>query len=122
MRRSYSLSDLSDQIDETDVGEVSITEAHLTRRRRSPHRSSSSSSSQMYFSEIDIRKDSVAHIQSVEDISSGYSSGEPLYPKARGSLVRSGSVGPGRTRVTRVTRSTGIAKKTASNDVSISYN
>lgn len=75
----------------------------------------------MYFSEMDVRKDTIAHIQSAEDISSGYSSGEALYPKiqAREALVRSGSIGPGRTRVTRVTRSTGIIKKTASIDVSI---
>lgn len=86
------------------------------KRRRSPHRSSSTSSSHIYFSEVDVRKDTLSHIQSVEDISSGYSSGEGLHAgqvsKVSGveGLVRSGSIGSGRARITRVTRA-GVATR-----------
>lgn len=129
MRRSYSLSDLSDQgLDgntETDSGEIIITDTRLLRHRRSPHKSAASSTSPIYFSEVDVRQDTIARIHSIEDISSGYSSGEGVYsgqlPKlqAREGLVRSGSIGPGKTRVTRVTRSTGLSRKTASIEVII---
>ncbi|XP_023018578.1 receptor expression enhancing protein A isoform X6 [Leptinotarsa decemlineata] len=113
LKRSYSLSDLSDTVqedvaqDETD--DVVITDPRLVRRRRSPQRSSSSTSA-IYFSEVDVRSDRIASIQSAEDISSGYSSSEGLYaggvPKlaAREGLHRAGSLT--RSRTTRVTRST----------------
>lgn len=75
----------------------------------------------MYFSEVDVRSDRIASIQSAEDISSGYSSGEGLYPGqplkllAREGLQRTGSLT--RSRTTRVTRSS-VPKKGVSCDVS----
>lgn len=122
LKKSYSLSDLTDPghdsgHDETDV---IITDPRLVRRRRSPHRSSSSTSA-IYFSEVDVRTDRIASIQSAEDISSGYSSGEGLYsgqpPKllAREGLQRTGSLT--RSRTSRVTRST-VLKKSGGSDVS----
>lgn len=120
LRKSYSLSDLSNQRhneDETDSGDIVVTDPRLLmKRRRSPQRSSSTSSSHIYFSEMDIRKDTISHIQSVDDISSGYSSGEGLYagqvPKISGreGIVRSGSIGGGKARITRVTRA-GVATR-----------
>ncbi|XP_056631171.1 receptor expression-enhancing protein 2 isoform X3 [Diorhabda carinulata] len=117
LRKSYSLSDLSDPSHDDVNDEVdTITEPHLTRRRRSPHRSSSTSV--VYFSEVDVRPDRVASIQSAEDISSsGYSSGEglPLKITAREGLPRTGSLT--RSRSTRVTRST-VPKKSGVSDES----
>lgn len=127
LRKSYSLSDLSNQRhndDETDSGDVIITDTRLLKRRRSPQRSSSSSSSHIYFSEVDVRKDKISHLQSVDDISSGYSSGEGLYagqvPKITGreGLVRTGSIGSGKMRVTRVTRAGVAMRKTVIAEVS----
>ncbi|KAJ8959549.1 hypothetical protein NQ314_006286 [Rhamnusium bicolor] len=120
LKKSYSLSDLTDSThdDGHDETDVLITDPRLVRRRRSPHVSSSSASA-IYFSEIDIRDDRIASIQSAEDISSGYSSGEGLYagqpPKllAREGLQRTGSLT--RSRTSRVTRST-ILKKTGGSD------
>ncbi|KAJ8968533.1 hypothetical protein NQ317_003280 [Molorchus minor] len=122
LRRSYSLSDLTDaNLDEAhdETDDVVITDPRLMRRRRSPHRTSSSVSG-MYFSEVDVRSDRIASIQSAEDISSGYSSGEGLYPgqppklAAREGLHRAGSLT--RSRTTRVTRSTIIRKSGGSDD------
>lgn len=112
---------MNDGISETDSGDIILTDPRLLRRRRSPQKSSTASS--IYFSEVDVRTDTIARIQSAEDISSGYSSGEGVYsgqvPKlqAREGLLRSGSMGPGKTRVTRVTRSTGLARNTVSVEV-----
>lgn len=78
----------------------------------------------MYFSEVDLRTDRIASIQSAEDISSGYSSGECLYPGqplkllSREGLHRTGSLT--RSRTTRVTRSS-VPKKGGGSDVSINY-
>lgn len=119
LKKSYSLSDLSDPADPSndEVDDV-VTDPRLIRRRkpgRSPHRSSSASSASVYFSEVDVvakvSREDVTEIRSVEDISSGYSSGEGLYaahqpfkPQARESIAsqRSGSLT--RSRSTRVTR------------------
>ncbi|XP_063909430.1 receptor expression-enhancing protein 4-like isoform X3 [Zophobas morio] len=125
LRKSYSLSDLSDPTldasDGRDTSEVVITDPRLLRRRRSPNRPTSSTAS-LYFPEVDvIRSDRIQHVQSAEDISSGYSSGEGLYPgqppklQAREGLVRTGSLS--RARPTRVTRSTsGLKKSSLSED------
>lgn len=123
------MSDLTNQRhndDETDSGDVVITDPRLLKRRRSPQRSSSTSSSHIYFSEVDVRKDTLGHIQSVDDISSGYSSGEGLYaggqvPKISGreGLTRSGSIGSGKARVTRVTRAGVITRRTVIPEVSM---
>ncbi|XP_044257860.1 receptor expression-enhancing protein 1-like isoform X2 [Tribolium madens] len=104
LRKSYSLSDLSDSHDMGDghdTTEVVITDPRLLRRRRSP----------LYFPEVDPR------IQHVEDISSGYSSSEGLLPKP---LTRTGSIT--RTRPTRVTRSTGLKKPSLSEESVIFLN
>ncbi|KAG5870193.1 hypothetical protein JTB14_023181 [Gonioctena quinquepunctata] len=123
LKRSYSLGDLSDTAHDDvaqDEADDVITDPRLVRRRRSPHRSSSSSSA-IYFSEVDVRSDRIASIQSAEDISSGYSSGEGIYaggvPKlaAREALQRTGSLT--RTRSTRVTRSV-VPKKGGGSDES----
>lgn len=118
LRKSYSLSDLSDPSHDTSDGhdEVLITDPRLLRRRRSP----TSASTSLYFQEVDVRSDRIQHVQSAEDISSGYSSGEGLYvgqpPKlqAREALVRTGSM---KTRPTRVTRA-GL-KKSSLSEVSV---
>lgn len=126
IKKSYSLSDLSDpshaggyeSTEETD----SIVETRVIRRQKhSPRRNSPrrhTTSAAMYFSEIDVRHDALASVQSVEDISSGYSSGEVLHPgqppklQAREALVRTTSIGPSKSRTTRVTRSTTVPRKT----------
>lgn len=121
LKKSYSLSDLSDPSQE-DIHDETDSDIRLSRRRRSPLRSSTTSA--MYFSEVDIRSDRIASIQSAEDISSGYSSGEGLYPGqplkllAREGLQRTGSLT--RSRTTRVTRSS-VPKKGGGSDVSIHY-
>lgn len=77
----------------------------------------------MYFPEVDVRPAPVLnkgpHVRSIEDVSSGYSSAEPLYvgqpPKleAREGLIRTASVGGTATRSkTRTSRVTGTTKKT----------
>lgn len=127
LRKSYSLSDLSDshdqsreERDETDV----LTDSGLMRKKRI-HLAASTSSG-LYFSEVDVRQDVVTHVQSVEDISSGYSSGEALFsgqlPKlqAREGLVRSGSIGSSRSRSGRITRSTTVPRKTTATDSDVS--
>ncbi|XP_064212198.1 receptor expression-enhancing protein 4 isoform X2 [Tribolium castaneum] len=120
LRKSYSLSDLSDPSQDMGDGtsEVVITDPRLLRRRRSPSRASTTS---LYFQEVDVvRSDRIQHVQSAEDISSGYSSGEGLYvgqpPKLqpREGLTRTGSLT--RTRPTRVTRSTGLKKSSLSEE------
>ncbi|KAJ8920428.1 hypothetical protein NQ315_005296 [Exocentrus adspersus] len=119
LKKSYSLSDLTDPA-HTDETDVIITDTRLVRRRRSPHRSSSSTST-VYFSEVDVRADRIASIQSAEDISSGYSSGEGLYTAgqplklmAREGLQRTGSLT--RSRSSRVTRSAVVKKGGGSDD------
>nr|XP_022919973.1 receptor expression-enhancing protein 2 isoform X2 [Onthophagus taurus] len=132
IRKSYSLSDLSEQrhdlrdyesTEETD----SLVEARVIRRQKhSPRRNSPrrhTTTSAIYFSEIDVRHDALATIQSVEDISSGYSSGEVLHPgqppklHVREGLVRTASIGGGtKPRPTRVTRSSLTTKKSESDE------
>lgn len=131
LRKSYSLSDLTDpnldRGDGRDETDVVITDPRLLRRRRqSPSRSASTTTaSALYFSEVDLRaSDHISHVRSVEDISSGYSSSEGMYaaggqpPKlqAREGLVRAGSLS--RSRTTRVTRSTVVPRKSTASDVS----
>lgn len=120
LKKSYSLSDLSDPAQEDVCDENdSVSEIRLSRRRRSPLRSSTTSA--LYFSEVDVRSDRIASIQSAEDISSGYSSGEGLYPGhplkllPREGLQRTGSLT--RSRTTRVTRAN-VPKKGGGSDVS----
>lgn len=111
LRKSYSLSDLTVDFehDQADSSEARLPPAR--KKRVHLH-------SEMYFSEVDVRTDGLEHVQSVEDISSGYSSGEAVYlgqvPKlqAREGLGRTGSVGPARSRSMRMTRSTTVPKKT----------
>lgn len=115
IKKSYSLSDLSQSrldrdTESNDETDVVITDPRLKRRKHSPRRHASTSSG-IYFSEIDVRHETLAAVQSVEDISSGYSSGEalhmgqPLKLQAREALIRTGSIGPSRSRSVRVTRS-----------------
>lgn len=123
LKKSYSLSDLSEQIEEHDQ----VDNRLVVVRRRRPNNPldgavTSASTTSVYFGEVDIRTEPiVAHIQSAEDISSGYSSGEGLYKAKAGSttnLVRSGSLT--RTRPTRVTRSSVVNRKSTGSDVSFS--
>lgn len=116
IRKSYSLSDLTqkrheqetESNDENDA--VSLSENRVKRRKNSPTNRRHASTG-IYFSELDIRHESLASVQSIEDISSGYSSGEalhmgqPLKLQAREGLVRTSSIGPPRSRSVRVTRS-----------------
>nr|CAI5841511.1 unnamed protein product [Callosobruchus analis] len=111
LKKSYSLSDLTDPChdEQGDVTDLIIADPRLVRRKqRSPHRSSSTS---LYFSEVDVRADRLSAtagvIQSTEDISSGYSSGEGL-PRLLAKdphLQRTGSVTRSSSRNARVTRS-----------------
>lgn len=119
LKKSYSLSDLSDnherELEGSDEADIVITDPRLKRRKHSP-RTPISTSSNLYFSELEIRPDALPKIPTADDISSGYSSGEALHtgqPKLqpREILVRTGSIGA-RTRPTRVTRSSGIPKST----------
>lgn len=69
----------------------------------------------MFFPEMDVRAGGMTHVRSTEDVSSGYSSAEPLYagpPKleAREGLVRTASVGGGTRPRTRTTRATTVKK------------
>ncbi|KAK9738018.1 TB2/DP1, HVA22 family [Popillia japonica] len=124
IRKSYSLSDLSEQRhereyegnEETD----SLAEPRVVRRRHSPRRHSPrrhTTTSAIYFSELDVRHDMLGNIQTVDEISSGYSSGElahashPAKIQAREALVRTGSIGSSKLKPTRVTRSTTAPKK-----------
>ncbi|XP_049763501.1 uncharacterized protein LOC126092109 isoform X4 [Schistocerca cancellata] len=107
LRRSYSLGDLSSDVDgDSNSGRKALPEAqdrnrdrervasggdgrHHRPRGHSPRRSASGSGRvEMYFPEVDVdvrgasvREPSVplSHIRSSEDVSSGYSSAEPLY-------------------------------------------
>lgn len=88
-------------------------------------RSNSTTSTGIYFAEVDVTSDRIltTQIQSVEDISSGYSSGEyivgqPPKIQAREGLARSGSLNRA-TRTTRVTRA--APKKSTGSDVSIAF-
>ncbi|XP_044756754.1 receptor expression-enhancing protein 4-like isoform X2 [Coccinella septempunctata] len=115
LRKSYSLSDLNDETDHSQE-ETDVVPARLIRRR-SPHRSS------MYFSEIDVRSQQVAHVQSIDDLSSGYSSGEALSMaqsvKIQGRPGISSTGGSlARSKSSRVTRSTTISKKASDGEVS----
>ncbi|XP_044756756.1 receptor expression-enhancing protein 1-like isoform X4 [Coccinella septempunctata] len=117
LRKSYSLSDLNDETDHSQE-ETDVVPARLIRRR-SPHRSS------MYFSEIDVRSQQVAHVQSIDDLSSGYSSGEALSMaqsvKIQGRPGISSTGGSlARSKSSRVTRSTTISKKASDGEEVIS--
>ncbi|XP_030767411.1 receptor expression-enhancing protein 4-like isoform X2 [Sitophilus oryzae] len=133
LRKSYSLSDLSDPNNGADeVDDVLMTDSRLVRRRkkdRSPHRSSSASSASVYFQEVDVTTmpvipaDRVSEVRSAEDISSGYSSGEGLYGSqhplklhARESIASQRTNSLTRSRSTRVTRSNIPKKSTATSD------
>ncbi|XP_060527239.1 uncharacterized protein LOC132702550 isoform X2 [Cylas formicarius] len=132
IKKSYSLSDLSDPADGRDeTDDVIVADPRLLRRRhngRSPHRSSSASSAGVYFQEVDmtarvIGDDRIGSVRSTEDISSGYSSGEclsgtgqPLKLQAREGLQRTSSLT--RTRPTRVTRSNMPKKSAVASDES----
>lgn len=110
------MTDSNHDDDGRDETDVVITDPRLLRRRRSPGRAAASS---LYFSEVDIiRSERIQHVQSAEDISSGYSSGEALYagPSLKQPLVRAGSIS--RPRPTRVTRSTSGLKKSSLSEVS----
>lgn len=122
LRKSYSLSDLTDGQFDSGQEESSDVRLPVARKKRVHHHSD------MYFSEVTVRHDLLEHVQSAEDVSSGYSSGEALYagqvPKlqAREGLSRTGSIGPTRSRSMRVTRSTTVPKKSTpatDSDVSI---
>ncbi|KRT83293.1 hypothetical protein AMK59_3888, partial [Oryctes borbonicus] len=134
IRKSYSLSDLSEQRhdreyegnEETD----SLAEPRVVRRRHSPRRHSPrrhTTTSAIYFSEIDVRHDMLGNIQTVDDISSGYSSGElahaghPAKILAREGLVRTGSIGSSKLKPTRITRSTVPKKSTEDVDYKLEY-
>ncbi|CAH1134574.1 unnamed protein product [Ceutorhynchus assimilis] len=132
LKKSYSLSDLSDgnNVGNDEADDVLVSDPQFVRRRkpgRSPHRSSSASSASVYFSEVDVvaaelPADRVS-VKSVEDISSGYSSGEGLYSahnlpsklQPRESISqRANSLT--RSRSTRVTRSSVPKKTNAASD------
>ncbi|GJQ74093.1 hypothetical protein Trydic_g19015 [Trypoxylus dichotomus] len=134
IRKSYSLSDLSEQRhereyegnEETD----SLAEPRVVRRRHSPRRHSPrrhTTTSAIYFSEIDVRHDMLGNIQTVDDISSGYSSGElahaghPARIQAREALVRTGSIGSSKLKPTRITRSTVAKKSTEDLEYKLEY-
>lgn len=65
----------------------------------------------------------LANIQTVDDISSGYSSGELAHAgqsaklQAREALVRTGSIGSSKLKPTRITRSTAPKKSTEVNTI-----
>lgn len=127
LKKSYSLSDLSDDSTPRSQQSLDVVDQEPRRRKRSPHRSHSERNSKvdMYFSEMDIRPDvDLSLVRSTDDISSGYSSAEPLYgqqgvPKveAREGLVRTASVGGASRSRTRTTRAT-VAKKVSIPEVS----
>ncbi|CAH1990413.1 unnamed protein product [Acanthoscelides obtectus] len=112
LKKSYSLSDLTDPChdEQGDVADMIIADPRLVRRKRSPHRSSSTS---LYFSEVDVLHGdrltavTAGMIQSTEDISSGYSSGEgiPRLLAKEPHVQRTGSVTRSSSRNARVTRS-----------------
>ncbi|XP_066146509.1 uncharacterized protein [Euwallacea fornicatus] len=134
LKKSYSLSDLSDPSNSAsdEVDDVLVTDPRLIRRRksgRSPHRSSSASSASVYFSEVDVVNkrvasgEGVAELRSIEDISSGYSSGEGLYVahqplklQSRDSIANQRTNSLTRSRSTRVTRSSVPKKSSITSD------
>ncbi|XP_021923722.1 uncharacterized protein LOC110831716 isoform X2 [Zootermopsis nevadensis] len=151
LRRSYSLSDLSSDKesdmnrnskalknvpDEDDMEETDGLDPRMLRQRGySPRRSASGSGRmEMYFPEVDVdvrqhgssrpREPSIplSHIRSSEDVSSGYSSAEPLYAghhvtqseglaSSREPLVRTASVGCTRSMRTKSLRGGSAAKR-----------
>ncbi|XP_023707717.1 uncharacterized protein LOC111864597 isoform X2 [Cryptotermes secundus] len=151
IRRSYSLSDLSSDkesdmncntkalqnvSDEDDMEETDGLDPRMLKPRGySPRRSASGSSRmEMYFPEVDVdvrqhgstrpREPSIplSHIRSSEDVSSGYSSAEPLYAghhaakseglaASREPLVRTASVGSTRSMRTKSSRGGVVAKR-----------
>ncbi|KAK9884589.1 hypothetical protein WA026_007431 [Henosepilachna vigintioctopunctata] len=119
LRKSYSLSDLNEQPSEHGQEETDLVPTRLPKRR-SPHRSSATSS--IYFPEIDVRSQQVTHVQSIDDLSSGYSSGEALSLaqsiKIQGRAPISTGVSLTRSKSSRVTRSTTIPKRTSDGEVS----
>ncbi|KAH1012101.1 hypothetical protein HUJ05_011318 [Dendroctonus ponderosae] len=122
LKKSYSLSDLSDPADGIDEGDILVSDPHLIRRRkqgRSPHRSSSASSASVYFAEVNVGlgREPITEVRSTEDISSGYSSAEGLYAaqhplrlQSRESIGSNRANSLTRSRSTRVTRSS-VPKK-----------
>ncbi|XP_066991904.2 uncharacterized protein [Anabrus simplex] len=153
LRRSYSLSDLSTDKDMADVNrnskalsnipdddtdeadEGSIDPRLLRSRGYSPRRSASGSGRvEMYFPEVDVdvrqhasrqREPSIplSHIRSSEDVSSGYSSAEPLYAghhpskgeglvPSREPLMRTASVGSTRSVRPKSSRGGVVSKRT----------
>ncbi|XP_065156536.1 uncharacterized protein [Atheta coriaria] len=128
IRKSYSLSDLTDPRhaahDDDAISE--IDGAPLRKRSPSKKRAAGISTS-MYFSEIDVRTEGIVSIQSADDISSGYSSNETLLQLAgqslpklqqREALARGASM---KVRPTRVTRAAAVSatKKSATTDEGI---
>lgn len=114
IRKSYSLSDLTQKRHEqegesNDESDATLSDGRVKRRKNSPTNRRHASTG-IYFSELDVRHESLASVQSIEDISSGYSSGEalhmgqPLKLQGREGLIRTSSIGP-RSRSVRVTRS-----------------
>jgi len=151
IRRSYSLSDLSSEkesdmnrnskalnnvSDEDDMEETDGLDPRVLKSKGySPRRSASGSSRmEMYFPEVDVdvlqhgssrpREPTIplSHIRSSEDVSSGYSSAEPLYTaqhatKSEGlvtsgePLVRTASVGSTRSMRTKSSRGGVVVKR-----------
>ncbi|KAL3276517.1 hypothetical protein HHI36_011894 [Cryptolaemus montrouzieri] len=119
LRKSYSLSDLNEQPPDHSQEETDLVPTRLLKRK-SPHRLSTSSS--IYFPEIDVRSQQVTHVQSIDDLSSGYSSGEALSMaqsmKVHGRAPISTGGSLTRSKSSRVTRSATIPKKTSDGEVS----
>lgn len=130
LKKSYSLGDLSGDSDSRALSHGQSLDAvdhrqilmeQRMRKRRSPHRSASERAPgkvDLFFPEMDVRPEAqLTHVRSTEDVSSGYSSAEPLCPgvppklEPREGLVRTASVGGSTRPRTRTTSRANIAKK-----------